>query len=98
MARTPQPRVPPESVSWCIDRSSLEEWDRSGNVLQKAHQSHVAKTRWHRADYDVHAADCGATIEHRVDACAPAPANWPACRHCWRKAELVSVPAVFQDA
>lgn len=91
MTGTPQPRVPPEAVSWCIDRFALARYESAGEITQKAHR--VQDAERHGLPY--HAPVCGAWMHHPIDHCAPAPALWPACRHCWRKADSVTVPDVF---
>jgi len=95
MASTPQPRVPPESPSWCIDAFALAHYERTGEIVQKAHRVKDARPRWRFRPGTFHQPVCGASVEHIAGQCAPAPAFWPACRHCWRRADSDDVPAVF---
>ncbi len=85
----PQPKVPPEALSWCIDKFALDCCEERGEMLQKAHEVEEVKG-WHRAK-------CGAQMWHPADRCAPAPAGWPACRHCWSRKREAVVPKVFYD-
>lgn len=86
-----QPRVPPESLSWCVDQFSLAAWEGRGQILQKAHEIKVEGS----GIASTHRPVCGAQVAHLTESCAPAPAGWPACRHCWSRKREVGVPAVF---
>ena len=98
----PQPRVPPEALSWCVSERAIEQWESRGQMVEKAH--HVIEVE--ERGVVRHKPACGAqTGGHIVSAvtrdgevlehCRPAPANWPACRNCWKK-ETASVPEVFR--
>jgi hypothetical protein len=87
----PQPRVPPEAVTWCISEFCRKQEELTGDRLQKAHRVKDVEVM---PGYVQHKPVCGAAMEHSIDNCAVAPHGWPACRNCAKKAGL-SVPAVF---
>ena len=89
-----QPRVPPESPSWCISALALQCWNERGQLLQKAHHTE-AKTD--PLGYEDHWATCGTYMRHFSANCAPAPEGWPACRKCVKDAS-VAVPKAFREA
>ena len=87
-----QPRVPPETLSWCISAFALEQWKERGEMLQRAHQCREKDTRHYGV---VHFPVCGTYMRHVKDGCAKAPESWPACRKCARKPSSTGVPAAF---
>ncbi|KKK79169.1 hypothetical protein LCGC14_2836180 [marine sediment metagenome] len=82
-----QPRVAPESLSWCVSELSVRAWEGEGLMLERSHQV-AEKDACHRPL-------CGAQVFHPVSHCAPAPEGWPACRHCTKREQKSVVPAVF---
>ena len=95
MSTTPekQPAVPPEALSWCIDKLTLRTWNYRGAILTKAHHVKEVTDAYGRP---FHRPICGAQVAHPSSECAPAPESWPACRHCAKK--LVpegTIPAVY---
>jgi len=89
-----QPRVPPESLSWCISADALRLFNKAGVILQKAHIVEARGDQWGRP---YHRPVCGAFVEHLVAQCEPAPEGWPACRHCSKRRRNLGVPLVFYD-
>lgn len=108
MTDTPQPRVPPEALTWCIPRWALQRWTARGEMTQKAHR---VRTRQEHAAIPAgaftearsglhHVPACGATVvPHPEEYCEPAPPGWPACRVCVRQEERERepVPAAFRE-
>lgn len=87
-----QPQVLPEAPSWCISGTGLQAWQANGLILEKAHRVTDLTDRFHRV---YHRPLCGTGLGHPADECEPAPAGWPACRHCSKRPKAEVVPAVF---
>lgn len=93
---TPQPRVPRESLSWCISDSAAYAWEFRGDVIEKAHRAEEVEPVPGRR---CHKPVCGSVARiHAVERCTPAPEGFPACRSCWAKAQTSDVPEVFRYA
>ena len=82
MTDTRQPTVPPEALSWCIDKLTLRQWNNRGAILTKAHHMAEVTDTFNRP---FHRPTCGAPVAHPSGECERAPAGWPACRNCSRK-------------